>query len=65
MLEADCSIGEVYLNGVISPQLGALGNDWEEFCLKPGLNQIGIAYSNWVTDEHAPQFKVRYREAYL
>ena len=65
VLEADCSIGEVYLNGVISPQLGALGNDWEEFCLKPGLNQIGIAYSNWVTDEHAPQFKVRYREAYL
>ena len=65
VLEADCNSGEIYLNGVISPQLGTLGNDWEEFCLKPGLNQIGIAYSNWVTDEHAPQFKVRYREAYL
>ena len=44
------TLGEIYLNGVISPQLGTLGNDWEEFCLKPGLNQIGIAYSNWVTD---------------
>ena len=65
MLEADCNSGEIYLNGIRSPQLGALGNDWEGFYLKPGLNQIGVAYSGWVTDDYAPQFKVRYREAYL
>ena len=65
VLEADCNSGEIYLNGIRSPQLGALGNDWEGFYLKPGLNQIGVAYSGWVTDDYAPQFKVKYREAYL
>ena len=65
ILEADCKEGEIYLNDIRTPQLGALGNDWEEFYLTPGLNQIGIGYSNWVTDEYAPEFKVRYREAFL
>ena len=65
VLEADCKSGEIYLNGVRAPQLGALGNDWEEFCLIPGINQIGVAYSSWVADAYAPTFKVRYREAYL
>lgn len=65
VLEADCSQGEIYLNGVRSPQLGALGNDWEEFVIHPGLNQIGVAYSSWVADEYAPALKVRYREAFL
>lgn len=65
IVEADCRNGEIVLNGIRSPQLGALGNDWEEFCLRPGINQIGIAYSNWVADDYAPTFKVRYREAYL
>lgn len=65
VLEADCNAGEIYLNGVRSPELGALGNDWEDFYLVPGLNQIGVAYSSWVTEEYAPTLKVRYREAYL
>lgn len=65
VVEADCSKGEIRLNDNSSPNLGALGNDWEEFFLTPGLNQIGVAYSNWVTDEYAPVFKVRYREAFL
>ena len=65
ILEADCKSGEIYLNGNRAPQLGALGNDWENFHLKPGMNQIGISYSNWVTDDYAPVFKVRYREAFL
>ena len=46
------------------PQLG-LGNDWESFVPGPGLNQIGVAYSSWVSDEYAPALKVRYREAFL
>lgn len=65
VLEADCGEGEIYLNGVRSPQLGALGNDWEDFVLRPGLNQIGVAYSSWVADDYAPTLKVRYREAFL
>ena len=65
VVEADCRNGKVLLNGVPSPDLGALGNDWEEFCLTPGLNQIGVSYSGWVEEEYAPTFKVRYREVFL
>ena len=63
VVEADCKNGEIYLNGVLTPSLGALGNDWEDFVLTPGLNQIGIACSEWV--ENAPAMKVRYREVFL
>lgn len=65
VLEAECKEGNVYLNGIETPELGALGNDWEGFYLTPGLNQIGFAYSDFVTDEYAPTIKVRYREVYL
>lgn len=65
VIEADCKEGKIYLNGVESPAYGALGNDWEEFYLTNGLNQIGVSYSDWVTDEYAPKFKVRYREVFL
>lgn len=62
---ADCKDGKIYLNGVESPEYGALGNDWEEFYLTKGLNQIGVSFSDWVTPEYAPKFKVRYREVFL
>lgn len=65
VVEADCKNGEIFLNGVLSPDLGALGNDWEEFYLSPGLNQIGIAFSEWVPAGYEPSFKVRYREVFL
>lgn len=65
VVEADCSTAKVYLNGVETPTLGALGNDWEDFVLTPGLNQIGIAYSEWLDVDHAPRFKVRYREVFI
>lgn len=65
VLEADCKTGEILLNGVASPELGALGNDWEQFVLTPGLNEIGFAYSEWVSPEYAPKITVRYREVYL
>jgi len=65
ILVADCEGGEIMLNGVDSPELGALGNDWESFCLAPGLNRIGIAYSDWITEDYAPKFKLRYREVFL
>ena len=65
VLTADCKSGNIYLNGVLSPELGALGNDWEDFYLTQGLNQIGIAYSSWVSKAYAPLLKVRYREVFL
>ena len=65
VVEADCKKGQIFLNGVHTPSLGALGNDWEGFYLTPGLNQIGFAYSEWVEDEYAPKPKVRFREVFL
>lgn len=62
---ADCKNAEITLNGVPSPSIGALGNAWEAFCLNPGMNQIGVSYSEWVDADHAPTFKVRYREVFL
>jgi hypothetical protein len=65
VLTADCKSGDIHLNGVLSPELGALGNDWEGFYLEPGLNQIGISYSDWVKSGYEPAMKVRYREVFL
>lgn len=65
VLIADCNDGSITLNGNAAQDLGALGNDWEDFYLKPGLNQIGYTYSDWVTEDYAPTVKVRYREVFL
>lgn len=62
---ADCKSGEIYLNDSPTPSLGALGNDWEEFYLTPGLNQIGFSYSDWLDPEFAPTAKIRYREVFI
>lgn len=64
-LEADCATGEILLNGLQAPDLGALGNDWEEFTLLPGENQIASAYSDWVASSRKPAFQIRYREVFL
>lgn len=65
IVRANCNTGEIFLNGISAPELGALGNDWENFFLKPGLNQIGFAYSSWVADGYEPNIKIRYREVFL
>ncbi len=65
VVKAVCRNGEIYLNNVLSPELGALGNDWEGFALTPGLNQIGFAYSDWIASEDAPKIKILYREVFL
>lgn len=65
VLEADCNSGEIYLNGIPSPDLGAIGNNWEEFVINPGINSIGVACSEWVPDGYRPTFKIRYREVFL
>lgn len=65
VVTADCRNGEVFLNDAPVPSLGALGNDWEDFFLTPGLNQIGYSYSDWVDAAYAPNFKIRYREVFI
>lgn len=65
ILIADCNTGKITLNNANHPEYGALGNDWEEFYLQPGTNKISIAYSDWITEEYAPTFKLRYREVFL
>lgn len=61
--QADCSTGEITLNGISAPELGALGNDWETFRLRPGSNSVGTAWSDWA--QTSPEFAVRYREVWL
>ena len=65
VVTAECRNGKIYLNNAPTPEYGALGNDWEEFYLKPGENLIGIAYSDWIEDAYAPTFKLKYREVFL
>ena len=65
IVTADCKNGTILLNDTPMPSLGALGNDWEDFYLTPGLNQIGFSYSDWVAADYAPKFKIRYREVFL
>lgn len=43
--------------------LGALGNDWEDFCLVPGSNTVSVDYSTFTTDP--PTFVMKYRERYI
>ncbi len=62
---ADCETGNIYRNGVLEQNLGALGNDWEDFYLEHGMNQIGTAYSDFVAKGYEPTFKVKYREVFL
>lgn len=61
----DCENAEVLLNNTPTPSLGAVGNQWEEFYLRPGLNQIGITWSSWVVPANNPTFTLKYRKAYL
>lgn len=65
ILNVDCRNGEIKLNNTPAPELGALGNDWETFCLKPGTNLIGFSYSDWVIASDAPSIKLRYREVFF
>lgn len=69
---ADASIRKVdvqsdlaTMTGGLSPELGALGNQWEAFTLEPGTNQLKFAYSDWVDDEFAPSVRMRYREVFV
>ena len=71
VITADCRTGDIYMGsasggeGVKTPQLGAFGNDWEDFVLLPGLNAVQASWSDWVSAQYAPTLKLKYREVYL
>lgn len=65
ILRVYCKTAKVSLNGESVPEYGALGNDWEEFYLTPGINCIGLTWSSWLDPEFNPTFKVYYREVFL
>lgn len=64
VLVADSSNGEVTLDGMQRPDLGALGNDWEQMCLTPGTNEITTAYQPYLLDRQRVIRRCREDEAY-
>lgn len=62
VLEIDCKTGNVTLSNIRELALGALGNDWEEFHLSPGTNQITCLYSDWA---QKPDITLRYRKVFI
>lgn len=64
---ADASTAIVTVDGIVQYDLGALGNDWETFFLKPGKNEIEFTYSDPFAPGTSGQLPVRmrYRKVYL
>ena len=60
---ADCGKMAIKVNAVDMASLGAIGNDWEDFCLAKGTNTVKCLYSDWATTE--PTFSMQYRKVYL
>lgn len=71
VVEADCSNATIMLKhantevGHIEPQYGALGNDWEDFALSRGVNQIKVVWSDWVNPTYKPKVRIIYNEVYI
>ena len=63
IVSIDCKSGDITQNGLPKPSLGAIGNDWEDFYLRPGHNKLKISSSEWATNQ--PSYKIKYREVYL
>lgn len=67
ILTVDTAKAEVFLDSGDSTtpanELGALGNDWEDFALMPGANLIGAEYSTFTTTP--PTATMYYRKVYL
>lgn len=62
-VEIDVDNMSVTLNGMDKVSIGKIANDWENFTLKPGSNQIKVTSSSWI--EKVPTLKIKYREVYL
>lgn len=71
VVEADCNDANVTLyragslEGHLEPQYGALGNDWEDFVLRPGQNIIRAVWSDWVNTSYKPTIQIIFNEVYL
>lgn len=67
VLTVDTQTAEVFLDDgsaeIPAQQLGALGNDWEGFYLRKGMNIIATDYSDFTVTP--PVFKLKYRERFL
>lgn len=64
ILVADSSTCDVMLDDILRPDLGALGNDWEQMRLVPGINEITTAYSQRPADAVKVMRRCRDDEAY-
>ena len=64
-LRIDTKNTAVQLNGLDAQGLGALANDWEGFYLKPGINLIGVVWSEYVPPTYIPTCRLYYREVFL
>lgn len=68
VVEADCNDASVSLyragsiEGRQAPQYGALGNDWEDFEIKPGQNVIRAVWSEWVNPSYKPLIQIIFNE---
>lgn len=71
IVEADCNDASIYIKrvgteeGQLSPQYGALANDWENFMLVKGTNIITASWSPWVNTNYKPVLKILYNEVFL
>lgn len=63
ILTIDTSKGRASVNGIEIFGLGALGNEYEAFTLKPGKNKIQCINSDWV--KNPVEYTIKWRDAYL
>lgn len=61
VVSVDTNTGSILLNGVEDLSLGALGNDWERFTIKKGLNTISCRCSSFAKP---PEFELSYKEVW-
>ena len=59
---AKCEDASIFVNNKQKDILGAIGNEWESFYLKPGDNQIGVLASDWA---QTPDIEMIIREVWL
>lgn len=62
VLRIDCKDGTATVNGIEMLGLGSLGNNWEDFFLDPGINQIQCIASSWA---QRPTFRLYNQEVFL
>lgn len=71
IVEADCGDASIIIKragteeGQLSPQYGALANDWESFMLTKGTNIIQASWSSWVNPSYKPVLKIKYNEVFI